>query len=718
MVVGVNLPPILGSLNAEETHMRLQQAGLWGCGAAALLVGGVAAASINEAWWERRGAQELGEIVRIQTELSQASILLSLERSITQVGLALPTSLPSRFRTLLDEQRRLVDERFAQVEVRLQTKAHLNEAESAAADALRSSLQEHRRTLAQHRAQADRNLGLPQAEREAAIADLPEEIKRLVAEMRASIVVMESNDVLAPPLIQIENRISQLAWTIRELGGRERTHFAIATALGAPIDERTQGEMAALHKEVERAQMELSLLARFEGLKPELTAAIAELDETYFGAYDTLRQSLLAAADTGAYPISFDDFFTRSTEALGTAERVSFEGGEGAQGAVDDLLAEANQRLALSVGLSLLLLLGLGFAARHILVRISGRVTRLSVAMERLSVGDLSVDVADLDGKDEIGDMVRATMVFRENAQRMRAMQEEQDTLRREAEEEKREAMHALASSFEASVMAVVDAVAAASTELEASAASLSRTAGEAATRSDRVAQAAEVSAQNVQTVASASEEMAASANEISVQVTQARDVSVQAEQKARDADHTVRELRSAAQRIGEVVDLITEIASQTNLLALNATIEAARAGEAGRGFAVVATEVKRLAEQTAKATDEISAQIAGIQGATDGAVSALGAISHTISDITQISASIAASVEEQTAAIREIGRNTAEVAEGTQDVGRSIGYVREGATETGAAAEQSLGAARELGQQANLLRDEVRRFIAQIRAA
>jgi methyl-accepting chemotaxis protein len=202
------------------------------------------------------------------------------------------------------------------------------------------------------------------------------------------------------------------------------------------------------------------------------------------------------------------------------------------------------------------------------------------------------------------------------------------------------------------------------------------------------------------------------------VQVTQARDVSVQAEQKARDADHTVRELRSAAQRIGEVVDLITEIASQTNLLALNATIEAARAGEAGRGFAVVATEVKRLAEQTAKATDEISAQIAGIQGATDGAVSALGAISHTISDITQISASIAASVEEQTAAIREIGRNTAEVAEGTQDVGRSIGYVREGATETGAAAEQSLGAARELGQQANLLRDEVRRFIAQIRAA
>ncbi len=286
------------------------------------------------------------------------------------------------------------------------------------------------------------------------------------------------------------------------------------------------------------------------------------------------------------------------------------------------------------------------------------------------------------------------------------------------AEASKRQSLATLAGAFETSVMGVVDAVAAASTELEASAAGLSRTAGEAASRSDQVAQAAEVSAQNVQTVASASEEMAASASEIASQVAQANDVSRIAEQKARDADHTVRELRTAAQRIGEVVNLITEIASQTNLLALNATIEAARAGDAGRGFAVVAAEVKRLAEQTAKATDEIATQVSGIQNATEGAVNALGAISTTIGEINQISMAISASVEEQTAAIREIGRNTAEVADGTRDVGQSIGYVREGAAETGAAAEQSLGAAKELGVQSNRLREEVRSFIEQIRAA
>ncbi|MFZ4122441.1 MAG: methyl-accepting chemotaxis protein [Caulobacterales bacterium] len=286
------------------------------------------------------------------------------------------------------------------------------------------------------------------------------------------------------------------------------------------------------------------------------------------------------------------------------------------------------------------------------------------------------------------------------------------------AEASKRQALASLAADFETSVMQVVDAVAAASTELEASSESLSRTAKEASHRSDMVARAADISAANVQTVASASEEMAASASEIASQVSQANDVSRQADQKARDADQTVRELRTAAMRIGEVVGLITEIASQTNLLALNATIEAARAGEAGRGFAVVAAEVKRLAEQTAKATDEIATQVSGIQAATDGAVNALGAISSTITEINHISVAISESVEEQTAAVREISRNTAEVAEGTKDVTAAIGGVRQGAAETGAAAEQSLGAAKELGVQANSLRGEVRKFIDQIRAA
>jgi methyl-accepting chemotaxis protein len=372
----------------------------------------------------------------------------------------------------------------------------------------------------------------------------------------------------------------------------------------------------------------------------------------------------------------------------------------------------------LAIGLALLTLL-LGAALAMMLSNvIAAPLRRATESMEKLAQGDLHVVVEGADRGDDSGRLAKALQVFKDNAIEMKRLEKQAEEDRIRAEAEKKRTMKDMADGFERQVMGVVDAVAAASTELEASAGSLTRTASESSNRADQVARVADVSAANVQTVASASEEMAASASEIASQVSQATDVSRMAEARARDADQTVRELASAAQKIGDVVSLITEIASQTNLLALNATIEAARAGEAGRGFAVVAAEVKRLAEQTAKATEEIAAQVAGIQGATDGAVNALGAISSTIGEINQISMSISASVEEQTAAVREISRNTAEVAEGTRDVTTAIGAVRQGAAETGAAAEQSLGAAKELGQQANRLRDEVRRFIEQIRAA
>ena len=286
------------------------------------------------------------------------------------------------------------------------------------------------------------------------------------------------------------------------------------------------------------------------------------------------------------------------------------------------------------------------------------------------------------------------------------------------AEADKKKSLEDLASGFEASVLQVVDAVAAASTELEATSEGMSNTARNASVQSEAVAKAAELSAQNVQTVASAAEEMAASAAEITSQVGHAKTVASEAQVAAQETDSTVGELRAAAGRIGEVVRLITDIAAQTNLLALNATIEAARAGEAGKGFAVVAAEVKTLAEQTAKATDEIAAQISGIQGATDGAASAIAGIAKTIEEINDVSMSISAAVEEQGSAVQEVTRNASAVAQSTSDVTESMTDVRDGASETGAAAEQSLSAARELGVQANRLRSEVDAFIERIRAA
>ncbi len=286
------------------------------------------------------------------------------------------------------------------------------------------------------------------------------------------------------------------------------------------------------------------------------------------------------------------------------------------------------------------------------------------------------------------------------------------------AEKERKKSLEEMAHSFELSVSQVVETVASAATELEATSETLAQTASQTSGHSSSVASTAEQSAGNVQTVAAAAEEMAASIGEIAQQVSQAAQVAQEAEAKAVATNATVAALSEAANRIGQVIGLISQIAGQTNLLALNATIEAARAGEAGRGFAVVASEVKNLASQTARATEEISAQISEVQNVTERAVADIEAISGTINAINEISSSIAAAVEEQMAAVREISRNTSDVAGATAEVSSAIQMVQQGANETGAAASQSLSAARELGMQADRLKQEVDGFLHRVRAA
>ncbi len=349
---------------------------------------------------------------------------------------------------------------------------------------------------------------------------------------------------------------------------------------------------------------------------------------------------------------------------------------------------------------------------------ITGPVGRLTDVMHKLAAGDKSVIVFGANRGDEIGAMAKAVEVFKTNAVEMERMERRQAEEKAEAERRRKQELHQLADSFEASVQSVVDSVTTSAKDMEGAARGLTGTAQQTSSQSSDMAAASRQATSNVQTVASAAEELSASVKEIGRQVSESASIAGGAVDEADQLGRQMQVLAENSQRIGEVVSLINDIAEQTNLLALNATIEAARAGDAGKGFAVVASEVKNLATQTAKATGEIADQVGSIQDATGNAVVAIDGIAGTIRKISDIASDIASSVQEQGTATGEISSSVQEAARGTQQVDATIADVNKGAGETGNAATELLTAAQELTRQSSGLTSEVESFLAKVRAA
>nr|WP_294506084.1 methyl-accepting chemotaxis protein [uncultured Rhodopila sp.] len=513
-----------------------------------------------------------------------------------------------------------------------------------------------------------------------------------------------------------------------KLSARAARHIATyqSDAFQVAVETTDEGNARLLAAAFAARDAYFAEMAKIREEVPELRgpidAMIAKTQST-FTACDPLVRA--AAATTGA------EDNMRAAAAIKTGCNSLIESAELAQVKLtDDLTAFAAKTsddltdLTNDTIRSVLLSVGAGLVATVAaalwigLQGLSRPIGRLNVVMEAFARNELSAATPGTGRGDEIGAMARTVEVFKTNALEVNRLRAEQEALKQRAADDRRQAMSDLAAKFEASAGDIVNNVTSQATELQATAQSMTATAEETTRQSTTVAAASEQATQNVQTVAAATEELASSIREISRQVGQASAMISDGVHQATRSNEQVQGLTAASERIGDVVKIISGIASQTNLLALNATIEAARAGDAGKGFAVVASEVKALANQTAKATEEIAEQIKAIQEATQISAQSIQSVTRTIGQVSETATAIASAVEQQGAATQEITRNVVQAAQGTQEVSGNITGVSQAAQQTGAAASQVLASASELSKNGEVLKAQVVAFLREVRAA